>query len=115
MNTLLKQNAIFFTNQLMTPWIYPALNLLLNLLINYPGGTSLLINQEGMLTEPTTTTVKILQNTTKPYSKGLDVLISANAESLKEKAGSNLFLAPTHKRMLLYSQRLCNTKSTLTL
>jgi hypothetical protein len=93
---------------------YPAPNKLLKLVTNYPGGTSVLTNQEGMLTELIPTIARTLQNITKLYSNELDDLTSVSVKKLKEKAGNTLFLAPTRKKMLLYSPRLCNTRLILT-
>jgi hypothetical protein len=58
-----------------------------------------------MLTGLTTTTVKILRITITLYLNVPDVLTSVSAGKLKEIAGSILFLAPTLKKMLLFSPR----------
>jgi hypothetical protein len=110
----LKLSVTSFMTPLMKPLTQPAPSKLLNLFINYPGGTPPWINQGGMPTGLIFTIARTLLTITKPYSNVLDALTSASAGKLEEKAGSNLSLALTRKKMLLYSPRLCNTKLTLT-
>ena len=111
MKLLLKQNALSSMNLSTKPLTYAVPNKLSNLTTNHPGGTSLLINRDGMPTGLTHTSAKTLLNLTKPYSSEPDALTSASAERLGERAGSTLSLAPTLKKMLPYSPKLCNTKS----
>jgi hypothetical protein len=110
----LKQSATSFMAPSMKPLTHLVPSKPSNLFINYPGGTPPWTNQDGMPIGHIFTTTTILLNTTKSNSKEHVVLTSANARRLRGRAGSNLFLARTLKRMLLYSLKLSNIKSTPT-